>query len=65
MLAEEQFDILHFHEPWMPLLSRQLLQRSNAVNIGTFHAKVSDALLSRSILRVVNPYLKSVMKEAD
>src|SRR5258708_4899888 len=49
MLAEEKFDILHFHEPWMPLLSRQLLQRSNAVNIGTFHAKVSDALMSRAI----------------
>ena len=62
MLAKEQFDILHFHEPWMPLLSRQLLQRSGSVNIGTFHAKVSDALLPRSILRVVNPYLKSVMK---
>lgn len=62
MLAEERFDILHFHEPWMPLLSRQLLSRSNAVNIGTFHAKVTDATLSRSILKIVNPYLKSVMK---
>src|SRR5581483_3516991 len=62
MLAEEQFDILHFHEPWMPLLSRQLLSRSNAVNIGTFHAKVSDALMSRAILKVVTPYLRSVLK---
>jgi len=62
MLAAEKFDILHFHEPWMPLLSRQLLQRSNAVNIGTFHAKVSDALMSRAILKAVTPYLKSVLK---
>jgi len=62
MLAEEKFDILHFHEPWMPLLSRQLLARSNAVNIGTFHAKVSDAMMSRAILKVVTPYLRSVMK---
>ncbi|HMH31150.1 MAG TPA: glycosyltransferase family 4 protein [Methylomirabilota bacterium] len=62
MLAEEKFDILHFHEPWMPLLSRQLLQRSTSVNIATFHAKVSDALMSRSILKVVGPYLRSVMK---
>lgn len=65
MLAAEQFDILHFHEPWMPLLSRQLLQRSNAVNIGTFHAKVTTALMSRAILKVVAPYLKSVMKYLD
>ncbi len=62
MLAAERFDILHFHEPWMPLLSRQLLQRSDAVNIGTFHAKVSDALMSRAILKVVTPYLRSVLK---
>jgi phosphatidylinositol alpha-mannosyltransferase len=62
MLADEKFDILHFHEPWMPLLSRQLLSRSNAVNIGTFHAKVSDALMSRAILKVVTPYLRSVLK---
>lgn len=62
MLAAEQFDILHFHEPWMPLLSRQLLQRSTSVNIGTFHAKVPEALMSRTIIKVVTPYLKSVMK---
>jgi phosphatidylinositol alpha-mannosyltransferase len=62
MLEEEQFDILHFHEPWQPLLSRQLLARSNAVNIGTFHATVSDALMSRSILKAVAPYLNSVLK---
>lgn len=65
ILSEENFDILHFHEPWMPLLSRQLLQRSTSVNIGTFHAKVSDALMSRSILKVVTPYLKSVLKYLD
>lgn len=62
MLAAEGFDVLHFHEPWMPLLSRQLLQRSTSVNIGTFHAKVSDAMMSRSILKAVTPYLKSVLK---
>lgn len=61
MLAEEQFDVLHFHEPWMPLLSRQLLQRSTCVNIGTFHAKVTTAMTSRAILKVVAPYLKSVL----
>lgn len=62
MLAAEKFDILHFHEPWMPLLSRQLLQRSTSVNIGTFHAKVSEAMISRTIIKVVTPYLKSVQK---
>ncbi|HXE09868.1 MAG TPA: glycosyltransferase family 4 protein, partial [Verrucomicrobiae bacterium] len=59
---EEQFDILHFHEPWIPFLSRQLLQRSTSVNIATFHSKVPESLVSRSILKVVTPYLRSVMK---
>jgi len=62
ILAAEKFDILHFHEPWLPLLSRQLLQRSNSVNIATFHSKVADGVMSRSILKVVTPYLNSVMK---
>lgn len=65
MLAEEKFDVLHFHEPWMPLLSRQLLTRSTCVNIGTFHSKVTDAALSRAIIKMVNPYLKSVLKYLD
>jgi phosphatidylinositol alpha-mannosyltransferase len=65
MLAAEKFDVLHFHEPWMPLLSRQLLSRSTSANIGTFHAKVTSAVMSRSILKIVNPYLKSVLKYLD
>lgn len=62
MLAEQKFDILHFHEPWIPLLSRQLLQRSDAVNIATFHSKVPETLMTRTVIRSVTPYLKSVMK---
>lgn len=62
MLDQEQFDILHFHEPWIPLISRQILQLSNSVNIATFHAKVPETLMSRTVIRVVTPYMKSVMK---
>jgi phosphatidylinositol alpha-mannosyltransferase len=62
ILKDEKFDILHFHEPWIPFLSRQLLQRSDSVNIGTFHSKIPEALMTRTVIRVVTPYLKSVMK---
>lgn len=62
MLDREQFDILHFHEPWVPDLSRQILTRSNAINIATFHAKIPETLMSRSIVKVVTPYMKSVLK---
>jgi phosphatidylinositol alpha-mannosyltransferase len=65
MLEEEKFDVLHFHEPWVPLLSRQILQLSNSVNIATFHAKVPESIMSRSMIKAVSPYLKSVMKYLD
>lgn len=62
MLEKEDFDILHFHEPWVPVLSRQILSRSHSVNIATFHAKVPETLMSRTVVKVVTPYMKSVLK---
>jgi phosphatidylinositol alpha-mannosyltransferase len=62
MLETEKFDILHFHEPWQPFLSRQILMRSTSVNVATFHAKIPETLMSRTVIRVVTPYTKSVMK---
>lgn len=38
MLDREQFDMLHFHEPFVPFLSLFLLRESASVNVATFHA---------------------------
>ena len=38
MLEREQFDLLHFHEPFVPFLSTIVLRLSTSVNIATFHA---------------------------
>jgi phosphatidylinositol alpha-mannosyltransferase len=38
VLDEQRFDILHFHEPFVPFLSPTVLEASRTVNIGTFHA---------------------------
>jgi phosphatidylinositol alpha-mannosyltransferase len=38
MLRQEQFDLLHFHEPFVPFLSIFLLRESTSVNVATFHA---------------------------
>ena len=65
MLKREKFDILHFHEPWAPMLSRQILTRSNAINIGTFHAALPDRIMGRTIEKVITPYTKSVLKYLD
>lgn len=65
MLKEENFDILHFHEPWVPMLSRQILSRSTSVNIATFHAKLPDTMMSQTIAKVVTPYTKAVLNQLD
>ena len=38
LLERERFDILHFHEPFVPFLSPVVLRQSRTVNIATFHA---------------------------
>lgn len=65
MLREEQFDLLHFHEPWVPVLSRQILSRSTSVNVATFHAKLPDTVMSRTMSKVVIPYTKAVLNQLD
>lgn len=65
MLEAEQFDVLHFHEPWVPIMSRQLLTQSGAVNVATFHAKLPETVMSKTIEKVITPYTKSVLKYID
>lgn len=38
MLDREQFDIVHHHEPLVPLLSAQILDRKACPQVATFHA---------------------------
>jgi phosphatidyl-myo-inositol alpha-mannosyltransferase len=38
VLQAQRFDVLHFHEPLVPFLSPTMLDASETVNIGTFHA---------------------------
>jgi phosphatidylinositol alpha-mannosyltransferase len=65
VLQREQFDILHFHEPWIPFLGQQLAQRSKAVNIATLHALAFDNVTSKTLKNVVTPYTKPMIKYFD
>jgi phosphatidyl-myo-inositol alpha-mannosyltransferase len=38
IVADEGFDVLHFHEPLLPALPLTMLRMSNTANVGTFHA---------------------------
>jgi len=38
VLDKESFDIIHLHEPFIPMLCVSTLKESQAINVGTFHA---------------------------
>ncbi|MBA7621097.1 Phosphatidyl-myo-inositol mannosyltransferase [subsurface metagenome] len=38
VLAEENFDIIHLHEPLMPMLCTTVLRKAQTKMVGTFHA---------------------------
>lgn len=65
MLEQEQFDVLHFHEPWVPVLSRQILSRSTCANVATFHAKLPETIASRALAKVIIPYTKPLLRHID
>ena len=65
ILREHNFDILHFHEPWVPVLSRQLLSKSKSINVATFHARMPDGVMTKTIETVITPYTKSILKTFD
>lgn len=62
MLGKHKFDLLHFHEPWVPLLSWQILAKASCPNVATFHAKLPETMLSNTIKTVITPYTKTVLK---
>lgn len=47
--AEERPDVLHVHEPWVPLMNSQVLRRATCPVLATFHAKLPDSSVAGMI----------------
>lgn len=65
VFEREKFDVMHFHEPWVPFWSRQLVQRSKSINIATMHGRFLDTMTAKTITTVVIPYTRPMIKLFD
>ena len=58
MLDEQQFDIIHMHEPFSSYVCVGMLSQSSAVNIATFHAYPGSRVMDLGGARIAQPYFK-------
>jgi phosphatidyl-myo-inositol alpha-mannosyltransferase len=60
-LARESFDIVHIHEPFMPLLPFQFVRYSKNTNVATFHAaRDSGSRIYAYMKVIIDPWWKSI-----
>lgn len=64
VLEKEQFDVINFHEPWMPMLAWQMLKYSKAAHVGTFHANLMDTAAGKS-WTIFKPYGVPLIRSMD
>src|SRR4051812_19426686 len=60
VLEDEKFDLINFHEPWIPVLARQIIQRSDAAHVGTFHAALVDTIAAKSVVNLMTSYGRGI-----
>lgn len=65
LFISEQFDVLHVHEPGVPVLAAQLLGRSNTVNVATMHATLPGGVVSKSFEKIMTPFAKYLAPRID
>ena len=61
ILKEEKFDVVHVHEPTVPVLSLIVLRHSHALNVGTFHAFRE----TNTLYEYMAPLVKRVFNRLD
>ncbi len=67
MVLAEQFDVIHVHEPIVPIAARQLLSKipPSTIRVGTFHAALPGNVLGKSVVATFKAYARNVVPHVD
>ncbi len=66
VLEAEDFDVINFHEPWLPMLAYQMLKHSRAAHVGTFHSNLMDTAAGKAwTSKVFTPYGRPLLRKMD
>jgi phosphatidylinositol alpha-mannosyltransferase len=63
ILAEEKFDILHIHEPEVPIIGSQILAKAICPVVATFHAIHPETPMARTIETFRIPFSRSIFSK--
>ena len=63
--AEEKPDVLHVHEPWVPLMNSQVLRRAPCPVVATFHAKLPDNAIADMIKTLGRVYTRPGVRRVN
>lgn len=66
-ILKQGFDIMHVHEPLVPVTARQLLTRAEGMTlrVGTFHAALPGNTIGKSLISTYKTYARAVMPHVD
>jgi phosphatidyl-myo-inositol alpha-mannosyltransferase len=66
VLTKEKFDVINFHEPWLPMLAWQMLKHSKAAHVGTFHSNLLDTTAGKAwTSKIFTPYGRPLLRKMD
>ncbi len=64
LYRKHRFDVVHFHEPVVPFVGRQLIMACPFPVVATLHAALPDRGLGKT-LGSIKPYFRSVLQNVD
>ena len=62
---EKGYDVIHVHEPAVPLIGRQILPKVDCLRVGTFHAALAGNIIGKTLISSYRVYFKTIFPYID